>query len=144
MGHPITNAWSHLCSRLVRNFLITNFILNHSPAVGGIGVMYECVVLPVAQNTYRSPETPWVFLMSSTIITNLYCTGMISYSIWSSQRQLSSSQLGNMGVRMRVSCSKLSRMSNPYTTLNFQRTLHILVESAALLTVCLSFFICTC
>lgn len=66
--------------------------------------MYECVVLTLAQNTYRSPATPWVCLtLASTIMNNLYCTAMISYRIWESQRLLRTSEIGNMGARMRVS-----------------------------------------
>lgn len=80
-------------------------MLSLSPVVGGIGVMYECSVLTLTQNTYRSPETPWVLLsLAATIFNNLYCTGMIGYRIWDSQKLFSASELENIGARMRVSC----------------------------------------
>lgn len=66
--------------------------------------MYECYVLPLAENGYRSPATPWVCLtFAATIVNNLYCTAMIIYRIWDSQRLLKAADIGTMGDRLKVS-----------------------------------------
>lgn len=108
-------------------------MLSSEYAVGGAGFMYESAVLTLAENGYRSLSTPWVALaFAAGIVNNVYCTSMISYRIWESQKLLRELDIGN-GARLTV--SSLFHPSKALFHLESQRTLHILIESAALITV---------